>query len=504
MSASPSLPEIGDIIAGKYRVEKVVGEGGMGIVFAAHHLMLDQRVAVKVLLVDIANGEEIVERFVREAQAAARVRSDHVVRVMDAGSLDSGLPFLVMEYLEGCDLDDVLASEGALEPTQVCDYMLQVLAALAQAHAAGIVHRDLKPANVFRRTPDGGPDLVKILDFGISKQESNRAGWKQLTGQTCLGTPAYMSPEQLRSSKNVDARADLWSLGVMMYELLTKELPFDGETPSEIFAAILEKTPTPLASLRRDIPDALSAIIMRALCKDPDERFEDAGELAQALAPLGSGKWAHLVEEANRSVARIRKSPPASSALVTAAIAAAHTARPPAPVSGPETPLAFDIGRPTLDEVIAAPEVPSTPAVVATRIVRARPAAKKITYRKIAFALAAVPMIVCVATLGRTHKQKLMAGATVAEAWIEWTWNGPEPVSIEKPVAAAASAKELPPPPAADPPPTVVVVSAHASATSASKTNAMKHAKTKPISSSSPTKHSTSKAPTYVEWKSPD
>lgn len=181
-----------------------------------------------------------------------------------------------------------------------------------------------------------------------------------------------LSPEQLRSSKNVDARADLWSLGVMMYELLTKELPFDGESPSEIFAAILEKTPTPLASLRRDIPDALSAIIMRTLSKDPDERFEDAGELARALAPLGSGKWTHLVEGANRSVARIRKSPPASSALVTAAIAAAHTARPPAPISGPETPLAFDIARPTLDEVIDAPTASSTPPVAATRIVRAR------------------------------------------------------------------------------------------------------------------------------------
>ncbi|MEO7109338.1 MAG: serine/threonine-protein kinase, partial [Polyangiaceae bacterium] len=186
MNINPRLPEIGDVIAGKYRIEKIVGEGGMGIVFAAHHLMLDQQVAIKVLLVDIANGEEVVERFVREAQAAARVKSDHVVRVMDAGSLESGLPFLVMEYLEGCDLDEVLMREGPLDPAQLCDYMLQVLAALSQAHMAGIIHRDLKPANIFRRTPDDGPDLVKILDFGISKQESSRAGWKQLTGQTCL------------------------------------------------------------------------------------------------------------------------------------------------------------------------------------------------------------------------------------------------------------------------------------------------------------------------------
>jgi hypothetical protein len=478
----PTLPAIGDVIAGKYRVESIVGEGGMGIVFAAHHLMLDQRVAVKVLLVDIANGEEIVERFVREAQAAARVRSDHVVRVMDAGSLESGLPFLVMEYLEGCDLDEVLAKEGPLEPKQLCDYMVQVLAALGQAHAAGIVHRDLKPANIFRRTPDDGPDLVKILDFGISKQESNRAGWKQLTGQTCLGTPAYMSPEQLRSSKNVDARADLWSLGVMMYELLTKTLPFDGESPSEIFAAVLEKTPTPIASLRRDVPEALIKIIDRALQKNPDDRFEDAGELALALAPLGSGNWKHLVEETNRSVARIRKAPASSgSALVEAAILAANTARPP-PV-GPETPLAFDVGQ-TMDELAAAPIIAAAPkpAAVAKRTVkRVRPTVqKKWDVLMFTMALAAAP---AAALLGMDAHGRVAAAAM--------------PVAT---VEAAVSAK-----PSAEPTPSAearsTIVAAHTPSVAASAKSPAKQLKSKPASSSMPKKP---KGPTYVEWSSRD
>jgi serine/threonine-protein kinase len=489
--SNPSLPEIGDVIAGKYRIEKVVGEGGMGIVFAAHHLMLDQQVAVKVLLVDIANGEEIVERFVREAQAAARVKSDHVVRVMDAGSLESGLPFLVMEYLEGCDLDEVLVKEGPLEPTQLCDYMLQILAALAQAHAAGIVHRDLKPANIFRRTPDGGPELVKILDFGISKQESNRAGWKQLTGQTCLGTPAYMSPEQLRSSKNVDARADLWSLGVMMYELLTKTLPFDGESPSEIFAAVLEKTPAPIASLRRGVPDALIRIIDRALQKNPDDRFEDAGELALALAPLASGKWEHLVDDTNRSVARIRKAPASSgSALVAAAILAANTARPP-PV-GPETPLAFDVGR-TLDEVVLAPTIVSTPAPasrptpavvgVAKRTVRKqRPVVqKKWDVLMFTMAMAAAP---AAALLGMDAHARVNATGGDPVASTEIT----QPA---KPTAAPGPVAEAPPAANAD----------RSSTTSATK-SPTKQLKSKTSSAASSSKKP--KVPTYVEWSSRD
>ena len=450
MTSAPVLPKAGDVIAGKYRIEKIVGEGGMGVVFAAHHLMLDQRVAVKVLLVDAARGDEVVERFVREAQAAARVKSDHVVRVMDAGSLENGLPFLVMEHLVGCDLDELLSLEGPLAPADVCDYMLQVLAALGQAHAAGIVHRDLKPANIFLRARDEGPNLVKILDFGISKQESERARWKQLTGQACLGTPAYMSPEQLRSSKNVDPRADLWSLGVVIYELLTGKLPFDGESPGEIFAAILEKTPAPLATHRAGLPEEFSAIVARALQRDPDARFADAGEFAQALAPLGSGRWAHLVEETQRSVGRIRKSTASSSDLVAAAVAAAQTSLPPPMATG--IALAGDIALTPTELHLPSPLLLRT--VRPTRQVRSR--------IKIALAAAAAPALVLLAMLAHAPARAATGPSTLAAAPISSPKSPPiapapavveELVVVSAAVASAPARVEVAPPKSATPAP---------------------------------------------------
>src|SRR5262245_38383742 len=223
------MPRIGEVVAAKYRLEKVAGEGGMGIVYAAEHLVLKQRVAVKVLLPDAATSEAHVERFAREARAAARINTEHVARVMDAGSLTSGAPFLVMEYLEGCDLDELLELEGTLGLTEVADYMLQTLEALAHAHAAGIVHRDLKPANLFLAArPDGG-NVIKVLDFGISKSRKTNPLEKKLTGQHVLGSPVYMSPEQLRNANTIDPRADLWSIGIVAYELLTGRPPFDGD-----------------------------------------------------------------------------------------------------------------------------------------------------------------------------------------------------------------------------------------------------------------------------------
>jgi serine/threonine-protein kinase len=330
---APVLPKPGDVVAGKYRIEKIAGEGGMGIVFAAHHLVLDRRVALKVLLVDAMRGDETVERFVREAQAAARLDSEHVVRVMDAGSLENGLPFFVMEHLEGYDLDEMLTLEGPIEPTMLVDYTLQVLAALAQAHAAGIVHRDLKPANLFLAVTDDGRDIIKVLDFGISKQDSDRAHWKQLTGQGILGTPSYMSPEQLRSSKSVDARADIWSLGVCLYQLATGALPFDGDGPGEIFAAILEESPILVRKRRPDVPQGLEDIVMRCLHRDPEARFSNVGELAMVLAPLGSGQWTHLLSGIEQSLVRARRASQGNIALVDAAVAAAVTSRPAPPMS---------------------------------------------------------------------------------------------------------------------------------------------------------------------------
>ena len=300
------MPKVGDVIAGKYRLEQVAGEGGMGIVYAAEHLVLRQRVAVKVLLPDAATSELVVERFAREAQAAARITSEHVARVMDAGSTATGAPFIVMEYLEGCDLEELLTVEGPLPITEVVDYLLQALEALAHAHAVGLVHRDIKPANLFLACrPDGG-NVIKMLDFGISKAMRSRPEEKKLTGQAVLGSPVYMSPEQLRNAKDIDARADIWSIGIVAYELLSGKPPFDGDGVGEIFAAILEKDPVPVHAVNWRLPPEISVIIEKCLQRKPEDRWADAAALARALKPFGSGAWNGLIDRAEQVLQRAK------------------------------------------------------------------------------------------------------------------------------------------------------------------------------------------------------
>jgi serine/threonine protein kinase len=327
------MPKVGDVVAGKYRLEKVAGEGGMGIVYAAQHLVLKQRVAVKVLLPSAAQSEAVVERFAREAQAAAKITSEHVARVMDAGSLSSGAPFLVMEFLEGCDLEELLElSKEPLQVEEAVDYILQALEGLAHAHAAGIVHRDLKPANLFLACrPDGG-NTIKLLDFGISKSVKARPEDKRLTGQHVLGSPIYMSPEQLRNAKDIDARADLWSLGVVAYELLTGQVPFDGDGVGEIFAAVLEKEPEPIQHRNWRVSEELSRIIEKALSRNPDDRWQDAAAMAKKIAPFGTGKYTPLVLRSEQVLARAKllalpDTPPEARAVVDAIVAAAERAR---------------------------------------------------------------------------------------------------------------------------------------------------------------------------------
>jgi serine/threonine-protein kinase len=291
-------PATGTLIAGKYRVERVVGRGGMGVVLAARHEELDQLVAIKLLRSDIDRGDVAVARFLREARAAARIESDHVARVFDVGTLDTGHAYMVMEHLEGRDLEAVLASRGALPVEEAVDHVLEALEAVAQAHAHGIVHRDLKPSNLFlARRPDGS-QRIKVLDFGISKLMKppgldDAPG--TLTGAgTILGTPGYMSPEQLKSSKSVDVRSDVWAIGVIVHELVSGVPPFGGETVGELFAAILDDPPTPLRTVRSDAPAALEAVVTRCLTRDRALRFPDVGALAAALAPFGSARTAAL------------------------------------------------------------------------------------------------------------------------------------------------------------------------------------------------------------------
>jgi eukaryotic-like serine/threonine-protein kinase len=306
---SPSMPyPPGTVLAGKYRVERLLGEGGMGWVVVATHLQLEQRVAVKFLHASHARDtSEAVPRFLREARAAARIQSEHVARVSDFGTLDNGAPYLVMEYLEGEDLESLLRTRGALPADLVVDYAMQACEGLGEAHAAGIVHRDLKPANLFLAKRSDGSVRVKLLDFGISKLAAP-AGAPEVamtSTQALMGSPLYMAPEQMRSSKKVDGRADIWSMGVILYEMLAGRPPFDGETLPVVCARILAEPPTPLRSVQSNVPPALEAVVMRCLEKEPQQRFYDVAALARALAPFGTPEAQSAAERIGR-VARVR------------------------------------------------------------------------------------------------------------------------------------------------------------------------------------------------------
>ena len=280
------LPQPGEVLAGKYRIERIIGKGGMGAVLAAQHELLGERVAIKFLLGEIAQNPEAVARFNNEAKNAFKIQSEHVCRIMDFGS-ERGMPFMVMEFLNGEDLSQMLEKRGAMPVEEAIDYVLQALEAIAAAHAAKMVHRDLKPANLFLHHRPDGSTLIKVLDFGIAKSSNpfgDTGGHNLTSTKSMLGSPLYMSPEQLRSAKNVDARADIWAIGVILYELLTGTVPFNGETLGELFIAILEQPPPPVSSKRPDVPQVLSDAVMRCLQRNIDYRFANVAELAQAIA----------------------------------------------------------------------------------------------------------------------------------------------------------------------------------------------------------------------------
>jgi eukaryotic-like serine/threonine-protein kinase len=282
----------GTVLAGKYRVERLLGEGGMGWVVQAVHLQLDQRVALKFMRASSASeSPEGVARFLREARAAARIQSDHVARVSDVGTLpETGAPYLVMEYLEGQDLDSLLRGRPVLPVSEALNYALQACEGLAEAHAAGIIHRDLKPANLFLARKSDGSVRVKLLDFGISKLSppTGRTSDGAKTGtQNLMGSPLYMAPEQMRSSKNVDRRADIWSMGIILYEMLSGRSPFTGDTLPEICARILADAPPSLRTPPSDVSPELEAVVFACLEKEPERRLADVATLARALSNCG-------------------------------------------------------------------------------------------------------------------------------------------------------------------------------------------------------------------------
>jgi serine/threonine-protein kinase len=306
--ASPSR---GDLIDGKYRPDRVLGQGAMGSVVAAHHMLLGLDVAVKVLSSELLRYELAVERFLREAHVVARLKSEHVVRVMDVGTLPGGEPYIVMDLLEGEDLDRMLQRTGPFPVARTVDYALQALEALAHAHAAGVVHRDLKPANLFSTTAPDGREVIKVLDFGVAKLTEAAAVARgsttpaALTGEhAAVGSPGFMSPEQVRCSRDIDERADIWGMGALLYEVLTGQPAFDGRSIGEIFGAILHTEPKPLRSLRPELPRKLEAAVMRCLRRPPGKRFQSVAQLAAAIAPFGSGAHHEYPARIARTLAR--------------------------------------------------------------------------------------------------------------------------------------------------------------------------------------------------------
>ncbi len=296
------LPTMGELVDGKYRIRRKIGNGAMGTVFAARHEVLQRDVALK-FVSTAAITPETLERFQREARAVAAIQSEHVARVLDAGHVADGTPFMALELLEGDDLEQVLRKKAPLRVRDVVSWGMQALEGLAEAHALGIVHRDLKPANLFLARRRDGTSIVKILDFGISKHDRPTSLLQSVSSltatSTIVGSPMYMAPEQLRDAKGVDARADIWAIGVVLYELLSGHTPFAAENMAQLMFAVLGQTPAPLRGERPEVPSGLEAVVMRCLSRDTDARFQDVAALADALAPFGS-------DEERASARRIR------------------------------------------------------------------------------------------------------------------------------------------------------------------------------------------------------
>jgi len=307
----------GAVVAEKYRIDRMIGFGGMGVVCEGVHLELGAKVAVKFVRPEYAHDERVVARFLSEARAAAQLRSEHTCRVMDCGRLATGSPYLVMEYLDGADLRRILAAQGCMPVEDAVSFALQACAALAEAHARGIVHRDVKPENLFlMHGPDGGA-LIKVLDFGISKQLGAIQGTRGLTDSSdSMGSPHHMSPEQMIDPSAVDARTDIWSLGVLLYELLTGHLPFKGDSVPQVCANVMTAAPPSPCEINPEIPEGLAAVVLRCLDKNPDARFPDVAALSRSLKDFGGSAASATAARVSRILERTRSAQPPPPAAI--------------------------------------------------------------------------------------------------------------------------------------------------------------------------------------------
>jgi serine/threonine protein kinase len=412
-----------NVLDRKYRVERVLGTGGMGMVVAARHVQLGQRVALKFMLKEAMDDPSNAERFAREARAAVRLQSPHTARVLDVGKLKNGEPYMVMEYLDGKDLDEVVRAHGPMPPFMAVDYMLQACEAFAEAHSLGMIHRDIKPKNLFlAQTVDGRP-LVKVLDFGLAKTVGAVGDISLTATSAVFGSPQYMSPEQMRSAKDVDSRSDIWSIGVCLYELLTTRVPFDAAGLAEICAMVLKDPVEPPSRWAIGLPPELDAVVVKCLAKDPKDRYQTVAELAFALEP-----WSAVEGSARRILHVTQTVQKADIPTVMNADpnVSGHDAH-----DGPKTMDAWDSGEKTR---------------VATRgLSRAALAAFAV------FGLLAVVGLAGIMAW-RSHRP----GAVVAASSASSTLGGDAPLAASAiPVSASNAANDGPPPAAAPSPPVI-------------------------------------------------
>lgn len=320
-------PKPGTVFAEKYRIDRVLGVGGMGFVLAARHVQLDERVAIKMLLPKLARNPEAVERFLREGRAAVRIKSEHVGRVLDVGS-HGETHFIIMEYLDGTDLAGLIEKRGRLPQHEAVDHLLQACEAIAEAHSLGIVHRDLKPANLFLVHRTDGSPCVKVLDFGISKMAGpeGSASLSMTKTSSMMGSPLYMSPEQLKSAKNVDGRADIWALGVILFELLAGRPPFLAQTLPELGAMVLSGKAPDVREHAPNVAPGLAAAVATCLRPVAEERFPSIAELAAAIAPFGTSSAASSTSRISRVLHKVPRPPSSWTQLPSAAASGANQA----------------------------------------------------------------------------------------------------------------------------------------------------------------------------------
>ena len=296
LAAAPEPPDplVGQLLQSKYRIVRKLGEGGMGDVYEAENELIGKRVAIKFLHEEYAADAEVVARFKQEARAATAVGNEHIIDVLDLGKLADGTPFIVMEMLKGIEFGDLIANDGPLPVDRAVRIVRQACGALAAAHHKGIVHRDMKPENIFLTERTGNAEFVKVLDFGISKVRPDIGQMRTTATRTgvAMGTPHYMSPEQAQGLRDTDHRTDIYALGVILYEALCKTVPFAGDSIALVLAQILKDEPGPMRTHRPELPAELDSIVMRTLAKDPNERFQTAAQLSDALLPFATKRIA--------------------------------------------------------------------------------------------------------------------------------------------------------------------------------------------------------------------